>query len=321
MNENNNYEKGKENLESREFNTDSSKSDSTQDIKVTSLGKVAGFSDEPDEPTILPGYIEIFSSEFPSRGLFYPNNMRFFIRSASVKEIRHFSTIDDTDPYMIDEALNEIVKGCLMIKQPGKLCSFKDLCEEDRFYVILNIRDLTFVDGENKLVINAKCGECSHDNQIEIKNDSFRPTEPSESVMKYYNDELRIFEIETRSSGVFKMRPPSIGVMMNVTKYIRRSQESGKRIDPSFIKCLPYMETDWRNLNESVLESKEIEFMRWDSKKYQVFNKLTEMVKVGVEENLYSTCEKCESEVRTKISFPDGIKSLFVISDISGELL
>jgi len=61
--------------------------------------------------------------------------------------------------------------------------------------------------------------------------------------------------------------------------------------------------------------------MQWSDIKYQTMNKLTEMARVGVKEKMRTECEKCGTEVTTPISFPGGIKSLFVISDITGELL
>lgn len=315
----NDYEKAGESLDSREFNSGIN----SETEKPTSLGKASGFGDRPngDEPAILPGYHEIWKENFPSKGLFYPKDARFFIRAASVKEIRHFSTINDQDPFQVDEALNEIVKGCLMMRYPGKQASHKDLKEEDRIYIILSIRDLTFVDGENKLAVSVNCKECGHENQIEIKNDSFESNDPSDSIMKYYDEEKRRFLVSTKSSGIIDITPPSIGVMSQVTKYIRKSQEEGKKIDPSFVKSLPYMVQEWRGFTESQIQNLEIEFMRWDSKKYQVFNALCEMAKVGVKEQIHRECEKCGSEVRTPITFPGGIKSLFVVSDISGELL
>jgi len=319
-NEINDYEKAGDSLESREFGANQIKPESE---KPTSLGKVAGFGDRPegDEPALLPGYHEIWKENFPSKGLFYPKESRFFIRAASVKEIRHFSTINDQDPFQVDEALNEIVKGCLMMRYPGKQASYKDLKEEDRIYIILSIRDLTFAEGENKLAVTVNCRDCGHENQIEIKNHSFESIEPTESIMKYYDDEKRKFVVSTKSSGIIEINPPTIGIMSHVTKYIRTSQEQGKKIDPAFVKSLPYMVQEWRGLNESQIQNLEIEFMRWDTKKYQVFNALTEMAKVGVKDQIHRECEKCGTEVRTPISFPGGIKSLFVISDISGELL
>jgi hypothetical protein len=45
------------------------------------------------------------------------------------------------------------------------------------------------------------------------------------------------------------------------------------------------------------------------------------MIRVGVDEKVHGTCTSCGAEIHAPISFPRGIKSLFVVSDIAGELL
>ena len=117
------------------------------------------------------------------------------------------------------------------------------------------------------------------------------------------------------------MTAPSIGIMMEVTKWIRTYQQEGKKIDPSFVKVLPYMVSDWRGFTQDRIKNLEVEFMQWSTQKYQTIYNLTDMIRVGVKEELKKECEKCGTEVSTPISFPGGIKSLFLISDISGELL
>ena len=319
----NNYEDAARNdLEKREFQSENPQVEQIETEKITSLGKARSF-DRPssDEPALLPGYIEIWSEKFPSEGLFYNPNTRFFIRAAEVKEIRHFSTIDEENPFSIDEALNEILKSCLMIRQPGKQMSFKDLKEEDRIHIILAIRELTFSKGENQLIIKSTCKECNHENEIKIVNDVFDHNEIDPKLMKYFDEETRIFLVQTKSNGTIKLSPPSIGIMMEVTKYIQKKQQEGKKIDQSFIKILPYLVQDWRGFTESSINNLEIEFLQWNSTKYQTMYSLTDMCRVGVKEKLYTNCEKCESGLETPISFPGGIKSLFVVSDIFGELL
>jgi hypothetical protein len=315
----NNYDDaGKRDLESREY----ADQNVPQEEKPTSLGKAKMFEDMgSDEPALLPGYMEIYSENFPSKGLFYGSNTRFFIRAAQVKEIRHFSTIDETNPFSIDEALNEIVKSCLMIRQPSKQMSFKDLKEEDRIYIIMEIRELTFSKGENQLVIKNICEECNHENDIHIKNSSFKANEISDKIMKYYDQEQRLFSVDTKSNGTIKISPPTIGMMMEITKYIQKKQQEGRKIDQSFVKVLPYMVSDWRGFTEASINNLEVEFMSWDTTKYQTMYMLTDLCKVGVKEKLHTTCEKCHTGLQTPISFPGGIKSLFVVSDLTGELL
>ena len=289
--------------------------------KPTSLGQVNTGRPENDEPAILPGYLEIYSENFPSAGLFYKQDTRFFIRAAAVSEIRQFSTINEQDPFSVDEALTNIIKSCFMMRQPGKMVSFKDLKEEDRIYVILSIRDLSFAHGENQLKLNPKCKECDHENTLIIKNDSFDRTILKENIMKYFNEDTSNFDVITKSSGTITLTPPSIGVMQEVTKFIQKSNNEGKKLDQSFIKVLPYMVTDWRGLNETVIKNLEMTFMSWNTTKYQTMYTLVDMCRIGVKEDLTIQCEKCGSEVTTPITFPGGIKSLFVVSDISSELL
>ena len=309
-------------MESREFTSNQSEETTQEQPKVTSIGKATSYqNDLSDEPALLPGYVETWPEQFPSKGLFYPNGIRFFIRAAEVREVRHFSTINEQDPFSIDEALNEILKSCLMIRQPNRQMSFKDLREEDRIHLILSIRELTFPKGENQLVIKTPCKECNHENEVKITNESFEHNDVDEKMMRYYNEETRRFEVMTKSNGTIIMAPPTIGVMMEVTKYIQKRQQEGKKLDQSFIKVLPYLAQDWRGFNEAAINNLEIEFMAWSTTKYQTMYSLTDMCRVGVKESLKKECDKCGSEVTTPISFPGGIKSLFVISDISGELL
>jgi hypothetical protein len=323
--EKNNYEDAaKRDLENREFGApEETKNEISEEVKPTSLGKATNYlnRDGGDEPALLPGYHEIYSENFPSKGLFYPKNARFFIRAASVKEIRHFSTINEEDPFSIDEALNEILKGCLMMRYPGRQTLFKDLKEEDRIYIIMTIRELTFVNGENKLGLMKPCNECGHENEIVITKDVFEPTPIDERIMRYYDEEARKFIVNTKSSGTIELAPPSVGAMMEVTKWIRNQQQEGRKIDQSFVKVLPYLIGDWRGVTGERIKQIEIECMQWSDIKYQTYNSLSEMARVGVKETLRTECAKCGTEVTTPVTFPGGIKSLFVISDISGELI
>ena len=58
-----------------------------------------------------------------------------------------------------------------------------------------------------------------------------------------------------------------------------------------------------------------------NASKYSVIFRLAEKMKVGVKPELKHICPGCGTEVSAPLEFPDGIKSLFVIPDISGELL
>ena len=99
------------------------------------------------------GYLPINLEDLPTRGKFYPNGMKLFIRAATGGEIRHWSQSNEEELLDIDDSLNYILERCLSVKVEGRIADYKDLCEIDRFYLILAIRDFTFIDGNNELMI------------------------------------------------------------------------------------------------------------------------------------------------------------------------
>lgn len=264
------------------------------------------------------GYHTIPVISLPSGGMFYPEGTEISIRSAKVGEVRHFSTIDETNVLDIDEKLNQVVESCIRITCASKRLSYKDILEEDRFFIILSIRELTFPEPESSLKIEHtdKKGE-KHD--VEIKKDYFQYFKIPTELDKYYDNDERSFLIKTKSFGTISMRPPTIGVMQKITSYIKEKQQKGEKIDQSVLQIIPYLHHDWRGFNDKTIFDFEVELNAWSSKKYNLVYTLAEKMKIGIQPNMLVQLGDEEEEV--PISFRDGIKSLFIIQDITGELL
>jgi hypothetical protein len=264
------------------------------------------------------GYHVVPTISLPSGGMFYPEGTEISIRSAKVTEIRHFSTIDETNVLDIDEKLNQILESCIRITSANKRLSYKDILEEDRFYIILSIRDLTFPEPESNLRIDhtSKKGE---KHEIEIKKEFFQYFKIPTELDKYYDPERKSFMIETKSFGTIEMNPPVIGVMQKITAYIKEKQQKGQKVDQSVLQIIPYLHKDWRGFSDKTLFEFEIELNGWSNKKYNLVYTLAEKMKIGVQPNMLVQLGDEEEEV--PITFRDGIKSLFVVQDIAGELL
>jgi len=190
--------------------------------------------------------------------------------------------------------------------------------EEDRVAVLLAIRDLTFPEPENKLNVPAE-NSYGEKRDVEIATKNFTVNEIPEDIEKYYDAVARCYRIQTRSSGEILMRPPSIGVMEEVTKYIRTQQEGKKRWDQAFVQVLPYIQLDWRGFNTKEIFNQEVAFQGWDERKYMVIYRLAEKMKIGAQPEMEVDVEG--EAVMVPLDFPGGIKSLFIISDLAGELL
>jgi hypothetical protein len=294
---------------------------SVESEEPKNLGKVDMSRFQPAEAKEADfhlGYHSVKIDSLPSGGMFYTPDTEISIRSAKVAEIRHFSTMDETNILDVDEKLNAIVESCLRITSKKKRLSYKDILEEDRFWLILAIRDLTFPEPENALTVKYQDKRgVSHDASIDKK--YFQYFSIPEELDKYYDQDKRTFIIETKSFGNIEMRPPTIGLMQKVTKYIKEKQEKGLQADQSLIQLIPYLYTDWRGFDDKSIFNFEVELNGWNNRKYALVYKLAEKMKVGIQPEMLVTHE--DDEVLVPIGFRDGIKSIFLVQDIAGELL
>lgn len=288
-----------------------------EEPKIKSLGKVerADYTKESVEQTELKhGFFSVNVADFPSKGRFYPRGTKVRIKSATVKDIRTFSALDEENPYEVDEALVDLLSNCVRVSFPTRVASWKDILEEDRLNLILSIRQLTFAEGENKISFKVKCESCNTENDMEIINENFQKRKLNEKIAKYYSEETRRFDVETKTYGIINMKPPTIGIMRVVNKYIKSLQEKKENLKEylPFLKTVPYMVEEWRGFSIDDMSNYRMEFIRWDEKKFLTFTKLVELAAVSVKEKMLKPCTKCGDPIEANIELPTGIKGLFI---------
>jgi hypothetical protein len=274
------------------------------------------------------GWKNIPMEILPSSGLFYPNETKIAIRAASVKEIRHFSTIDEEDRLDIDDKLQYILDKCLRMEFPGEgVVSSKDIKTEDRFFLILAIRDLTFTKGENSVVLipenECEKKECPVKNGFELRTGVLSSYDIDNEVFKHYSSDERcfIFDVKKLDKRI-KMYIPSLGVTQKIVDFTRYCVKNKIEIDDSFLKIAPFIFDEWRNLSDQVILSQMRESDNWTKEEFYIYFELSERIKVGTKPKATVKCPKCGGrEVTAEITFPRGIRSLFIISDIFRELL
>lgn len=273
---------------------------------------------EAREASLALGYHNVEVVNMPSGGMFYPEDIKISIRSAKVAEIRHFSSIDENNVFDVDEKLNYILEACTQITSAKKRLSYKDILEEDRFFLILSIRDLTFPEPESNLTVE-HVDKKGDKHTVEVKKDYFTYFKIPETLDKYYDEEHKSFMIETKSFGTIEMRPPTIGIMKKMTAYIKERQEKKEKIDQSVLQVMPYMVMDWRGFTDKDIFQFEVEMNGWSNKKFSLIYKLAEEMKVGVKPDMRVQIGDDWEDV--PIGFRDGIKSLFIVQDFTSELL
>jgi len=289
--------------------------------KAASLGKASKFVEIYDEDPIANelGWKNVPLENLPSGGQFYEPGTQMAIRAASVAEIRHWSTIDENDLLSVDDMLNFIIDKCARIKVPGKPGTYKDLKEIDRFYLIFAIRDYTFKNGENRMYVTVT-NEEGLEERVEVTKDVIDYFNADDRLMNYFNREERCFEINMKNGEQFKMYLPSLGSMLFIKNYLKQRQQSGTNFDKSFVKYAPFLFPDWKLLNQNVYDKAVQESYTWSLQKISVMDKLVDMLASSVKPQVrYKSMSGMEATA--PLNFQSGVKSIFLISDIFGELV
>jgi len=257
------------------------------------------------------GWERLKITDLPTQGLFYPEGTEIVIRSATAGETRHWSTLNEDDIFALDDMLNYVLERCCSLKFPdGKFSSWRDIKEVDRFYIILAIRERTFVKGDNKL--QAKVSETE---KIDIVKDMVDYITFDDRVMRFYSPEERCIILPFKSSGK-KVRVflPSAGVTNWLKNYINRKRQAGEPLDEDFVGYAPFVIGDWRGLNDSSYEKFVLDSNSWSAEEYSV---LTEVKKIFSEtiNPVLKYKDKNGGERVIPLNFQGGIKSIFLISD------
>jgi hypothetical protein len=274
------------------------------------------------------GYLNVPLETLPSKGRFYPENIRISIRAARVGEIREFSTIDENDAKDVADKMTYIVSQCCKVYYGNIPGHYKDLTVADRIVLIIKIRELTFVDGQSSIKIPVPAGACGTpgckpQENINFTSAMFEFLEPDEELEKYYDPVGRCYNIQTKNYGVITLHIPTIGVWTAVSDYVRDELQNSKKIEATISEMLPFLIGDWRGLGSKAIFAKISEVSGWSSSKFNLVYRLIEKINVGIKFEITDKCENCGGEIKVPISFPDGYKSIFVqtISDFRDELL
>ena len=259
------------------------------------------------------GWYEVPMESLPTQGLFYPEGSRLLIKPAGVSIIRHFSTVDDTNPLELNDAFDYILENLVRFNIPDMSPSFKNLKDIDKLSVILHVRDATFKNGESRIVSNISCS-CGNSDEKTLKWSDFEFFAFNSELMKYYNPETKIFQVkfsDPMQSDV-GLTLPSIGMRTFVQKYITSKIRQRKSYDKAFATISPYIMDNWVSMTEDFYETQSDDSLTWTTSQFAAFVRIVDMIKKSTVSRIRHKCSKCGAEVTAPSSFRGGIKSLFI---------
>jgi len=261
------------------------------------------------------GWQKLPIKDLPTMGLFYSEGTEVSIRAASASEIRHWSTLNSDNDSELDDMLNYILERCVSFKNSDTSSSWRDIKEIDRFYILLAIREYTFVKGENQLTVKT-----SESSTLNVNKEMIDYIEFDDKLMKYHDPVKRCFNLKFRSGKEIEVTIPSVGVTNYLKNYIGRKQQQQQGFDTDFITFAPFVIKDWRGLNDDSYEKIVIDSNNWSIEEISVLTHLRDLF-IDTIDPVVKYHDEGGMERRAPLNFQGGIKSVFLISDPFGQLV
>lgn len=258
------------------------------------------------------GWQQIKLVDLPTQGLFYPKDMEIVIRSATAAEIRHWSTLTETDLSLLDDMLNYILERCVKVKNSKGPASWMDIKEIDRFYLILAVSEYTFIKGENKLQVRI-----SESKKMDVRKEMIEYIKFDDRVMKYYDEDKRCFNLKFRDGSSLLATIPSVGVTNFLKNYVRRKTQAQESIDEDFVSFAPFTILDYRGLNDASYQNYVTESNAWTNMQISGLSMFKEIFTETVNPVIKYTDEE-GGERQVPLNFQGGLKSIFLVPDPFG---
>lgn len=258
------------------------------------------------------GYRKIPIDSLPTQGLFYPDGFEVSIRAARGEEIKHWSTMNDQDLQQLsrtDDIMSYMIEKCCAVKCPGRAGNcWKDLKNVDRFYILLAIREFTFLDDTNNLMVPLGEGK-----EMPVTKEMIDFVQIPEELMRFYSSEEKCFVLNVNGLTI-KIHIPSIGVNNFIKDYAQRKSQAREMFDQDFITYAPMLVKDYRLLNDRNYEELVASSRGWGVKEWSVVSYVTDILGKA-SEPIIKYEEENGNTVSVPLTFRGGIKALFSIYD------
>lgn len=259
------------------------------------------------------GWQSLDIKSLPTRGMFYPDDTKIWVRSATGGEIKHWSTMNVEDVVNVDDTLNYIIEKCCKISIPGNDYvggSWKDLIDVDRMYILLAIRDFTWPAGENELTV-----PISETQQVSVLKDNINFVEFPEEIMKYYNEEEKCFKLTFKNGKTINMYLTSLGVSNWLKSYVQQKQQAREQFDKDFLLFAPLLIKNHRKLSIRAYENLVEESNSWSIGEWSAISHFRDiLIRQSSEPELIYKDENGIDQI-VPLTFRGGIKSIFLVSN------
>ena len=274
--------------------------------------------DRKEQINIGDGWVPINRDEMGIRSQFYPKEWQFFVKPAVVSAIKNWTAIDETRPDQVNTVLNEIIRTSVKIATNGVgTAGWQAINSWDRFWFVLKVREITFVNGESKVQFEDSCSECDHDITYTLTPDAlFYEFPDDELIDKYWDGKTWNIDPEEYdvSHAPVQLYTPTLGKDQVILDWATAKARANQKLDENFVRFLPWMLSkpakDMQVLDRQI-ESLHKEYKSWTIEMFEFMEDVIRNITINPSEQLRTMCPNCGQEAISTVRFPNGIKTLF----------
>lgn len=261
-----------------------------------------------DRMAMRMGFHSIDVKTLPSAGMFYPEGTEILIRSARGEEIKHWSTMDDTEIQSIKGCWDYIIEKCVTVKMPGG-GTWRNLVEIDELYLLLAVRELTFINNDNNLAVPISEGK-----QVPVTKEMIDYIKFPEELMRYYSAENRCFVLRLKSGSEISIYLPTFGVNRWLASYAEQKLAAKENIDMDILQYAPLLIKNTQGLTQKTYEEFCYQLNNYSVEEWGVISWVQKQLKDAIVPQFKYTTEDGQEAV-AQISFLGGPKAIFSIPD------
>lgn len=281
------------------------------------------------------GYKTIAVDSLPSKGRFNDTSMRIKIRSLEVHEIKEYSSLNEDDLMDIDNKITDVLARAVRVYTNQGEVGHGVLKEADKFFLLFAVRDLTMDKSqrERTLILPSECPNCGKVHKRKIDSQIFGWYEVPDGFDKFYSSTERCFVINLPEDDInnLKIYIPSVGVIKKSTSYImeqekKKRQGKGGYYDMEFMARLQFLAKDESVITDRGVKELYDRYKSFTSNEFTAVCSIVERLDVSIKPTVETHCVKttkeggCGERFTTPIRFPDGYRSIFDFSNITGKL-
>jgi len=257
------------------------------------------------------GYNALPLDSLPSGGKFYDPKFSIQIKAATAKDVRHFSSIDDRDPFNIYQKLAFILKNNCKFSHGF---SYKDIVDVDRFFIVYSIRQLTFKT-QPSLETTIECLDCGTSNKVQIHKENSYRFKLDERLWKFYDATKRCFNFKLDDLDFnFVIYLPTVGASEFIADNVETNRRKQTYINEDLLEILPYFVSDHKKFNNKKMKKLDEDILQWTPEQMSAVIQIINLFREAVDPQIHFTCTACGEGNDQYFMFQNGLKELFMVN-------